>query len=257
DALHLGRFTPDDAAKGTALRLLPGALPEDAKRRKAEKPDFEILLALPPFDTCPEGALLALGSGSAPQRRRGVLLPFRGGGCDAPRVCDFSPLFERLETAISELNLEGAALAGDRALLLQRGNGSDGRNAVVELDRAALLEALGSGGPIPASVLRGLRDVPLGALEGVPLGFTDGAGLADGSVLFTAAAEAGGSTWHDGACPGSVVGMLTPSLELAWLRPVDVVTKLEGIARAGDGTLYLVADADDPARPAALYRARL
>jgi hypothetical protein len=79
DELHLAMFEePSSAADspapavGTLLQLLDGKLPKDAGKRKKAKPDFECLAALPPLPGCPAGALLALGSGSRPNRETGV-----------------------------------------------------------------------------------------------------------------------------------------------------------------------------------------
>src|SRR5262245_45835362 len=74
DELQLACFPAAGAAPGTLLALLPGALPDGHEARKREKPDFEILLRLPALPRYPSGALLALGSGSRPNRERGALL---------------------------------------------------------------------------------------------------------------------------------------------------------------------------------------
>ncbi len=74
DELHLGVFPVDSAAPLRLVRLLDGALPAGAKQRKAAKPDLESLLVLPATAGSPGGALLALGSGSRPNRRIGALL---------------------------------------------------------------------------------------------------------------------------------------------------------------------------------------
>jgi hypothetical protein len=79
DALHLACFTDGHAAPGTCVRLLDGDLPLDAKARKTAKPDFECLMALPAFGghtggAYPNGALLAIGSGSKESRCAWLLL---------------------------------------------------------------------------------------------------------------------------------------------------------------------------------------
>ena len=62
------------------VRLFDGDLPESAKKRKKKKADLESLLHLPPLPRCPGGALLTLGSGSRPNRRRGALLGLDAAG---------------------------------------------------------------------------------------------------------------------------------------------------------------------------------
>ncbi len=69
-------------------------------------------------------------------------------------------------------------------------------------------------------------------------------------MLFSAVAESGDDTYHDGLCAGAAIGMLRPDGELDWIRPLDPPAKVEGLEvdRAGsDLALLMVADPDDPA----------
>ncbi|MET1080347.1 MAG: hypothetical protein ABWY06_20230 [Pseudomonas sp.] len=240
DALDLQQY---DLAGQLLARwpLLPGTLPREAKARKRRKPDFEALAVLP------DGALLALGSGSKPNRRGGCL--FRDGGV---RLIDLAPLFLHLETLLLELNVEGAVVRGDRLLLAQRGNGQGGENALVELDLAQALRDLDTGQLSAAALLR-LVPLDLGELDGVPLSLTDLALAPDGRLYFSAAAEATDSSYLDGACMGSVLGRLNTDLSLADLVRLEPLAKVEGLAFAPDGAVLLVADADDPTVPAPLF----
>jgi hypothetical protein len=103
--------------------------------------------------------------------------------------------------------------------------------------------------------------VSLGTLDGVPLGFTDASPLPDGRLLFAAAAEAGGSTYEDGAATGSVLGVLDcDSARVQAQRRLATTDKIEGLhaSVAGDRLrLYLVADGDDRTLRAPLYGATL
>src|SRR5262245_48623060 len=74
DELHLGVFGATDNNPGRLVRLLDGELPAPKAERKKLKPDFEALTLLPASAKFPDGAILALGSGSTPNRRLGVLL---------------------------------------------------------------------------------------------------------------------------------------------------------------------------------------
>ena len=74
DELHLGVFNAVDNTPGRLLRLFDGELPAEKVARKKLKPDLEAITELPPFGNYPHGALLALGSGSKKNRRRGALL---------------------------------------------------------------------------------------------------------------------------------------------------------------------------------------
>src|SRR4051812_38713183 len=69
DLLYLGVFRLSDPGPGSLRRVLPG----DANADQRHKPDLEVLTLLPPFAGHPFGALLGLGSGSAPGRARGFV----------------------------------------------------------------------------------------------------------------------------------------------------------------------------------------
>lgn len=243
-----------DGTPLTRIPLVPDALPTAHAERKRHKPDFEALARLP------DGSLLALGSGSTEARTRGALLqPHYAAPAS---VVDLSPLYARLRTEVPELNLEGAAVAGDALWLLQRGNGSARFNACIELDLARVLAALTEGRALDATALRSITPVALGELDGVPLSFTDAVALPGGEVLFSAAAEDSPDTYADGPCAGSVVGVLSEGRVVRSVR-VTPTCKIEGIALASPrdarasrpDACWLVADADDRSVPAALFRA--
>lgn len=74
DELHLGVFSLTSGKPGHLIRLFDGVLPQAKAARKRQKPDLEALARLPTFREFPHGALLAFGSGSRPNRRRGFCL---------------------------------------------------------------------------------------------------------------------------------------------------------------------------------------
>jgi hypothetical protein len=231
------------------IPLFAGRLPDDPKARKAVKADLEMLTRLP------DGRLLALGSGSTDRRARGVVV-------DGARVqpLDLTPLYAHLATRLPDLNLEGAAVVGHTLCLLQRGNGASGHNALVRLDLAGLLTALEAGRPLGPELMRSLVPVALGALDGVALGFTDACAHPrdPDTLVFTCAAEGGGSTYEDGHYAGSAVGVLDLNGHLHGpLVRLAGVDKIEGIHAelSDDGrlALLLVADADDRGVRAPLY----
>ena len=152
DELHLGVFNAVDNTPGRLLRLFDGELPAEKVARKKLKPDLEAITELPPFGNCPHGALLALGSGSKKNRRRGALLrldPF--GAIDgAPLPLDVSRLFDELDRRFPALNIEGAVAIGDELRLLQRANKKHPQNLIVRYPLAAFLEALATGAAIGA-----------------------------------------------------------------------------------------------------------
>ena len=264
DELHLGVF--DDArAPGRLVRLFDGELPAGRKARKRAKPDLETLLHLPPGPGWPQGGLLALGSGSRPQRERGALLTFEKSGhlATAPRSIDLAPLYWPLASRFDDLNIEGALRLGPELLLLQRGNGRRGVNAALHYrwaDVEALLRGEAGSGLLPHAEHR----FALGDLDGVPLGFTDGVAwpgpAGAGRWLFCAAAEDTDDSYADGGCAGSVVGVADAGGHLLWTQRLAGRHKMEGIdARAESGglALCLVSDADDPAQASMLWRTGL
>ena len=254
DERELGVFPAQGDGPGRLERFLPGELPADPAERKAEKPDVEALAFLP-------GALLALGSGSKPNRRAGVLwdLDARGALAGEPRRLDLRPLYDELDRDIPDLNIEGAAVSAGQLLLFQRGNGRGAVNAVVALDLAAVFDALAEGRLDPGAITE-TRHHDLGKVDGVRLCFTDATSLHDGRIVFTAVAERGEDTYRDGECVGSGVGMLDASGDVTAWNPLDPALKVEGIEARHDGgeiTLLLVADPDDRQAPSFLHAAPL
>lgn len=238
DRLAVHRYRLQD---GAVLAPLP--LTEDAPGRvwaKRDKPDLEALLD--PGD----GGLLALGSGSRPQRDRGFRVLPNG----QHAVVDLAPLYARLRQDLAELNIEGAARQDQTLWLAHRGVGAAGASCLIRVDARALDPDLAQW---PAALLRDLRPVDLGTLDGVPLGLTDLACDGSGRLHFLAAAEATDDPYLDGATRGSVFGRIEPdgrAIALLRLRP-DV--KAEGLAWLAAQRWLLVTDADDPTRRATLY----
>lgn len=250
DERELGVFRSGDEAPGRLERFMPGELPADPAERKRHKPDLEALALLP-------GRLLALESGSRPHRRGGVAwnLDGHGGLSGAPRRLDVRPLYDALDGEIPDLNIEGATVVGERLLLFQRGNGRGAVNAVIEL----ALEPAIDGRLDPAAIL-GMRRYDLGEVDGVRLCFSDATGLPDGRVLFTAVAEGGDDTYHDGECVGSGIGVLDRDGDVIRWEPLDPPVKVEGIEAHLDGDeihVLLVGDPDDAEKPSSLLAARL
>jgi hypothetical protein len=199
-----------------------------------------------------------MGSGSTPLRRMAVMLPLdAGGSLGEPEPLDIAPLYRPLDSAFASLNIEGACASLGRLLLFQRGNSAEGRNAVAICDLGSALSALSSGeSHAPPSIV----DIDLGTVGDVRLCFADASPLPDGRTVFAAVAEATESTYLDGACVGSAVGVLEADLQLCSLQILERPHKIEGVDARIDGPnieLLLVTDADDPARPAVLYAATM
>ncbi len=236
-------FGPDGATRRIAL--LPGELPDKKSARKKHKADFEILVDLP------EHGLLAMGSGSRATRERAVLVDRR----DRTSVIDTSSLCSTLRETFADLNLEGAALVGDEFVLLQRGNRSDQRTALIFLAVHDLQRALESQ---RFNVTRTPRmvDLDLGMHDEIPWSCTDITVLDDGDLLASAVLEDTDDAYQDGPCLGSALLRMAPDGALRWQRRLDTVSKVEGVAVDGD-VVWLVSDADDRAVPSQLLRASL
>lgn len=226
----------------------------DGKRRKM---DLEAGVILP------DGRLLAFGSGSLPTRERLVLVQ-PSGRVDLVEAGDLYRLLrETKDFSGSELNVEGALVVGDALRLFQRGNGAPGGglrpvDATGDLPLRAFLEWL-DGGDSPLGLER-VRQYDLGTVGGVRYGFTDAALLPDGRTAFIACAEDSPDTVQDGAVMGARFGLIegddvrvTDIVDEAG-RPVDL--KFEGIEHGGgpSGSFLLVADMDDPDKPAVMGR---
>lgn len=231
-------------------------LPADAHGRrqfdalhgnKAAKLDLESIAA------APDGGLLAFGSGSTPVRD--VIVRIGPPSSPGVQVIPLPRVFGTLRARRllgSELNIEGAALTPDGVRLFQRGNGApreglDPVDATVEVRQPF-------GEPVIGPVFR----YDLGRVRGVRLTFTDASPAPGGHTLYLASAEDSPDAVRDGPVAGSVVGVLDAA-GVARQAPLAGAWKLEGIAldRTRRDRVYLVADPDDPARPAVLITAEL
>ena len=256
DEPGLGVFPREGDAPGRLLGLPGERLPNDPVARKQQKPDLEALCVLPAHDGAADGALLALGSGSAAPRHRGArwALDARGALRGEAQPVDLAPLYAELGRHFAQLNVEGATVCGDELLIAQRGNSAEGINAIAVLDLAAVLAGL-PGGAIDPAALRSIERHELPEINGVAATFTDLAALPDGRVVFIACAEATDDPVHDGEFVGAVVGVLGE--HSAQLDPAHKVEGVWPVVEDGRIELLLVADADDRAIPAPLLRASL
>jgi len=261
DELHLGIFDTGGQGEGRLVRVFPGELPDDPALRKAAKPDLEALVRLPPFGNLPHGALLALPSGSRANRRIGAVLALDADSrlVGSPFPFDLSPFYMPLEAAFPALNIEGAVVLGTDLILLQRASRKHPRSALIHLPLDEVLRAAGSA-TISASETARVRIVDLGTIEGVPLGFTDGAALPDGRIVFSAVAENAEDTYRDGPCVGTAIGIIGTDGQVEALYGLEPTHKVEGVHATIDGNvihLLMVTDADDAGVPGKLLGAEM
>jgi hypothetical protein len=248
DLLFLAVFRMSQPRPGSLRRVLPGAQHADA----GDKPDLEVLTLLPPFERHPFGALLGLGSGSAPRRDRGFVWALAADGSlrGEPSIVDLHPLYALLGERIDGLNVEGACVMGDRLWLLHRGNRGSMTNVVAELSLAHVMRSLTGDLTIEVHELAAIRAYDLGDLDGVELTFSDATPLGGEVLAFTASAEAQPETGDgDRKIRGSVVGTIDLDGHVQRLRTIDRRYKVEGLhasIETGVMDFLFVCDQDDP-----------
>ena len=261
DEHHLAVFD-DRRSPGVLVRVFPGDLPKKVKPRKRMKPDLETLFLLPASGPTNTARLVALGSGSRPNRQLGAVIPLQPDGRPAPwrqiQRFDLAPLYRPLTALLGEINIEGAMVIGDELVLLNRGLPGRSPNAAARYRLADVLALIG--GDASALKPRSVQRFRLGAIDGVALGFTDAAALPDGDWVFCAVAEDRTDSVADGRCTGSVVGVVTAGGKRLPLQRLAPTVKVEGIdvrASASGMTVCLVTDADDPKQSSTLLLAQL
>ncbi|HLM31784.1 MAG TPA: hypothetical protein VK326_09010 [Solirubrobacterales bacterium] len=259
DLLHVGVFRLAGGGAGEALRVFEGDLPDDGAERKREKPDLEGLTTLPPVEGEPNGGLLGLGSGSSRDRDRGFFWPFAADGslANRPRPIELAPVYEAMRGELGgEINIEGAAVVGERLWLFHRANRGSAPNSVAEFKLRDLSRTLREDLVVDADELTTIRGYDLGELDGVPLCFSDATALTEELVCFSASAEGE----DDGDIHGSVVGTISRDGRVRRLRAIDPQWKVEGVhATVDTGVIdfLFVCDQDDPDAPSPLLSATM
>lgn len=261
DELHLGVFDIQTQDEGRLVRMFPGELPDDPALRKTAKPDLEALVRLPPFESCPHGALLALASGSRPNRRTGIVLALDADSrlIGTPFPLDLSPSYLPLEASFPALNIEGAVVLGTELVLLQRASRAHPESALIYLALDDVLRAASSTNTAASKPAR-VRIIDLCTIEGIPLGFTDGTVLPDGRIVFSAVAENTEDTYLDGPCIGAAIGIIGTDGRVETLHRLEPTQKVEGVhATVHDDLirLLMVTDADDVDVPGKLLSAEI
>jgi hypothetical protein len=266
DALLLALLDPDsDAVAALELPLrADGARFFDVERgNKRDKPDLEACLAI---ELGGQPALLAFGSGSRPNRECVAIVRPEGAGYRS-ELLEAHALYAALRALpgflSSELNLEGAALVGDRLRVFQRSNGSPLPGAAplcatVDLQLGAFLAYIEDPAARPPPALEQVRRYDLGSIGSARLTFTDACTLRADALLFTASAEASPNAYDDGAVAGSALGKIEPS-GTRWCALRDergqlMQDKVEGVALdpRDPSRAFLVFDPDDHRTPATL-----
>jgi hypothetical protein len=249
-----------DPATGSTQPILLPAGPNGARVFDDERGNKKFKLDLEACIVLPDGRLVALGSGSSPQREKIVTIA-AGKGALAQQFAG-SDLYANLRVHAdargARLNIEGAVVQGRWLRLLQRGHGKRGFepwNAILDVSLDEFEGWLD--GPNAVPPVRRILEVHLGEVAGVPLGFTDAAVTDDGRIAFLACAEDTEDALIDGPVVGCRFGWLDADDRAVVMtdvvdgdgRPTHL--KLEGIeTRAGNGTVFdVVADMDRGDQP--------
>lgn len=261
DEVSLAEFNFEGDTKAHYIKLIEKELPQNPKERKKQKPDWESLVQLEIFKD--EKVLLAVPSGSTENRMTGALVRLdKAGFVDEnakPTTVDFSEIYKLLKTKIAELNIEGACVFNNRLKLFQRGNGAEGKNAVIDLDLAGFCNDLEKATAIKAQRILEITDYNLGHLGGYKLDFTDACVVND-KIWFLAVAENSQSTYDDGQYCGAIIGCLDSSGKEIARYEIDCATKPEGLwVDLEDHRLcfYVVTDADSSTIYASIYFGKL
>ncbi len=253
----------DDLALGIIeqykeIKLVPlvaGTLPQEHKDRKKLKPDWEALVVVSKKNIPIE--LLAVPSGSTPNRQMGSFIAFKDDGLISTSV-DFSKIYSSLLTSFPNLNIEGACFTQKCLQLFQRGNGSDAKSAVINLSLEGVLEDIRTTQILAQDRILGYKEYSLGKIGGIPLCFTDACFVNENETWFLAAAEAGASTYEDGGFAGAILGVLDDSGTVKDIFNLDIAHKPEGlsveISDNNERIIHVVTDADSSEMPAVLYR---
>lgn len=261
DELHLGKFLLEGNANGELHRCFTGELPIDIEERKAEKPDIEVLTLIPQLHNRSQQALLAMGSGSKKNRCQSAMIPLdQKGNISAPaEIIDFSQFYEFLKNEIGKVNIEGATIVQDYIFLFQRGNKKNKLNASIRIELDDFYRLLSQPHQYYEPPIK-ITAYDLGEIDQVPFCFTDATSLSTGEIIFTASAENTSDAYLDGACMGSVIGIINSEGNLCFLEKIEKKIKIEGISAKTEGKaieLLLVSDADDATHPAQLYSAKI
>ncbi|MCE2593880.1 hypothetical protein Q4519_10850 [Motilimonas sp. 1_MG-2023] len=178
---------------------------EDGRIVKAVKPDYE---AMAMVEHELKDWFLVLGSGSkAEVREWGYMI---AKNTKQQIETSLAPLYAQLYQAggfsgDQELNIEGLAIAKDKAFIFNRGN--SGGNLIFMLDKAELVDYM-VGKTTQVTELKTFN-VTLPTVAGFEAGLSGGEFWVEGkSLVYTASVEATGDAYNDGEILGSFIGLI-------------------------------------------------
>lgn len=255
DECHLIMIPQIPTQKCSTDPLIDRKLPKDQISRKKIKPDFESLAHFSAKKLFTGDTLLAVPSGSKPNRTIGVAIDLK---TSEKYPIDFSDLYLNLIKNYEPLNIEGSLVAESKFYLFNRGNTALAQNFIVELDLTKVVKDILQQKKITSSSIVRVTPVNLGIEQGYSIAFTD-ASLdltSDNKIYFCAAVEATENTYDDGSFLGAYIGYLDSNLKVKQLLKLDIPYKPEGLW-VNNERFYVVTDADDPNTPSMLFEGSL
>nr|WP_295866352.1 hypothetical protein [uncultured Chitinophaga sp.] len=226
---------------------------EEKRIPKAKKSDLETAVIV---HTGKQKRLLALGSAATKERETGVLLPLPPHD-GKPVYISYASFVKRLQQ-LPEINIEGAAVAGNHFLLANRGNESHPVNQLV-ITTPDFWERQEDA---PVSISKLVNPFPMPGFAGVSeLCYVE----QQDALLVLLSSEATSNAYDDGVIGNSYLGWVTHIsqqlnggdiqldgiVNLSDIDPVFKGEKMEGVClssiKGNDWYLHLVADNDQGA----------
>lgn len=218
---------------------------------KAEKTDFETAVLVNVNDKM---HLLILGSASAKDREKGMLIPLEEG--KTPQTFSYAEFINRVRTTgITEINIEGSTLIGDDLILSNRGN-------IIHQDNHLIITGKNFWRQQNEAALSVLRIAMSFNMKEIP-GVSELCYVTSNDILLiTMSSEATANAYDDGVIGDSYIGwvngisqklrqpeiMLDGLINLSEIHTDFKGEKIEGIciASASDSELilHLIADND-------------
>lgn len=232
---------------------------------KTFKMDLEASVVLP------DGRYVAFGSGSTERRETIVVMHPDRRVVLVDGHAWYAQLRGEPAFAGDELNVEGALVVEDALWLFQRRNSVGSQSAIGVIALDAFVRWIDGRGQTPS--IQSVHAVDLGAVEGVPYGFTDATVVPNGDVYAIASAEATANAYDDGPVLGTILLRLARDArplmtferwDIADVDGTPTTSKIEGLEYAsgsGDARepleFWAVTDDDDESAASLLLRIRV
>jgi hypothetical protein len=225
-------------------KVLDIDLPENPSLLKKVKPDFESLLIVSKKE------LLIIPSGSKQNRVIGALVKVsKDGFVEKVSVINFKKLYDALLNKVGKVNIEGAILKNNQIILIQRGNSTKSKNALIFLSNKL--------GFLAENILD-IKYPVLPYENNYPYTFTDAIISNKGEIIFLAVVEQTENAIDDGAISGMMVGTMDFEGNILKKQKLALDIKFEGISyKINSNSDYLIiSDSDDDTKASDVYQLR-